>query len=353
MRQRIWIPESFTHNAQEPEIHLGFGFGVSFGGWFIVDLIDAESGDIKEHYEFPNLITDLGLDEIAKGTKQNVLFAYLGVGTDATAPAVGDTALGAEIVRTNSNGGHSALSIDGGPITGSAGPLDTLYWFKRITRLFTESEANGNLTELGWFKDPTTGVMVVRSLFKDGGGTPIVITKTSAEQLRVVYEIRAYPHVGENPPLGNPNSKFSSGTVILGPTTHSWTASSLEVHSNTWGWNAGNGMLGATLGQFTAHAGPSGSLVHPTGTVGLFPGRVLATNDLDAYSVGTFQRDMLATWPTTSANFGPGGIAVFTIRAASTNVSNFQLVISESVPKTVAERLRVKFRVTVDRAVTS
>ena len=63
MRQRIWIPESFDHKTQVPEISIGFTIGV--GGYFVVDLLDAESGRIKEHYEFPNLITDLGLDAVA------------------------------------------------------------------------------------------------------------------------------------------------------------------------------------------------------------------------------------------------------------------------------------------------
>ena len=356
MRKRIWIPESFTCASQEPEINVGFG--VSFGGVFIVDLLDAESGDIKEHYEFPNLITDLGLDEIAQGTRQTILFAYLGVGTDATAPAVGNTALGSEITRTNSDGGHGGLGIVGGPITGSDGPLDTLYWFVRFVRLFEEDEANGNLAELGWFRDSSGGVMVVRSLFKDDGGTPIVITKTSAEQLRIVYELRSYPHVGENPPLGDPNSRISSGTFILGATTHSWTGRAINVQHTTWGWAGATGMLATSLGSFQFFVSPSGSdLINPTGSSVEFTNKQSHTTlDLDSYVVGSFERNMLATWATTSANFGSTGINMFTLRASTIAVQDsehFQLRISGSIPKTSSERLRVKFRVTVDRAVTS
>lgn len=349
MRKRIWIPESFVYISQESE-----KFGVSFGGIFIVDLIDAKSGEIKEHYEFPNLIVDLGLDEIAQGTSG--LFTYLGVGTDASTPAVGDTALGAEIVRVNTDGGHSVLSIDGGPITGSAGPLDTLYWFKRFTRLFTEAQANGNLAELGWFKDLGGGIMVVRSLFKDDGGTPIVITKTSAEQLRVVYELRSYPHVGENPPLGNPNSRINSGTVVLGPTSHSWTGSAINVHNETWGWAAGNGILGSPMSGMQIRCGPSGSdIINPTGST--FPStEVSSILTLDSYVVGSFERTMVAEWATSSANFGSTGIVMFTVRASNNPAgdnAHFQLRISESIFKTSSERLRVNFKITVDRAVTS
>lgn len=354
MRKRIWIPESFTHEVQEPEIICGFEIGIA--GYFIVDLIDAKSGEVKEHYEFPNLITDIGLDQIAQGTTIKTLIDHLGVGTSATPPAVSDTALGAEVVRTNDNGGFGSLETDGGPITGSGGPLDTLYWFKRFTRLFFENEANNNLTELGWFNQGSGGTMTVRSLFKDSGGSPIVITKTNADQLRVIYELRIYPPVGVNPPLGNPNSKIDSGTVVLGSTTHSWTGSALAVHNGIWGWNTEGGMLNRTLGSFVVSAGPSGSsILHPTATVGDFPGLVAAnTNTLDVYSVGTFRRDVLATWQANTANFGPGGIKILTFRITPGGAGNqhFQLEISESIPKTVAERLRIKYRVTLNRTTT-
>lgn len=350
MRKRIWIPESFNHKLQNPEICAGFR--ISVGGYFIVDLIDAKSGKIKEHYEFPNLITDLGLDQVAQTPGQDALFNFLGVGTDATVPTVSDTSLGAEISRTNSKGGFDSLEIDGGPITGSAGPLDAPYWFKRKVRLFTESEGNGNLTELGWFDSAAAGVMIVRSLFKDSGGTPIVITKTNAEQLRIIYEFRIYPPVGENPPFGNPNSRISSGTVILGPTTHSWTASALNIHNETWGWSNGNGVLGSTLSSVNVLASPSGSaLVHPTGSIGEFSNRIAAnTVELDTYSIGSFERTFLATWNPGTADFGSTGINVFTV-AITAGPEHFQLVISESIPKTVAERLRISFRVIIDRTV--
>lgn len=356
MRKRIWIPESFAHNLQESETILGFGMTVSIAGYFIVDLIDAKSGEIKEHYEFSNLITDIGLDEIAQGSAIVSLFTHLGVGTDSTVPTVSDTALGSEVTRTSDQGGFSSLETDGGPITGSDGPLDTPYWFKRFVRHFFESEANGNLTELGWFNQSSGGTMTVRSLFKDSGGSPIVITKTSADQLRVLYEVRIYPSVGINPPDGNPNSKINSGTVILGPTTHSWTGSAMNIHSSAWGWDSGNGMLANVLKttDFLASAGPSGSsILHPTASNTDFPGLVAAnTNSLDAYSVGSFQRDMLATWQSNTANFGSGGIKIFTVRASPGTTQHFQLEISESVSKTSAERLRMKFRVQLDRTTT-
>ena len=354
MRKRIWIPESFEC---KPQADITAGFTIGVGGYFIVDLIDAKSGRIKEHYEFPNLITDLGLDQVAQGARQSNLFNYIGVGTDATAPTVSDTALGAEVDRTNSTGGFGALQVNGGPITGSAGPLDAPFWFQRLVRLFLEGEGNGNLTELGWFNANAAGVMVVRSLFKDSGGTPIVITKTSAEQLRIIYEYRIYPPVGENPPLGNPNSQISSGTVIFGPTTHSWTGSAVNIDVGRLQWGAGNGMLGATLTSVQAFASPSGSaLLNPTGTSDeYFPKVTANTTDVETYSVGSFQRDMLATFGTTQGNFGTTGINMFLLTAAPLfqdgRDDHFVMTISPVIPKTTLEQLTVRFRVTIDRAV--
>ncbi len=357
MRQRIWIPESeFAHPFQESDITLNCGFNIGFGGVFIVDLIDAKSGRIKEHYEFPNLITDLGLDEIAQGASN--LFNFLGVGTSAVAPDVSDTALGGEIIRINTTGGHDGLATDDGPITGSDGPLDTLYWFKRFVRLFEEDEANGNLAELGWFQDSSGGVMTVRSLFKDDGGTPIVITKTSAEQLRVIYELRSFPPVGENPPLGNPHSQFNSGTIDLKGVEYSWTGSAINVHGETWGWFGGIGMVATPMQALRVQLGPSGSnIINPTGSSSDFtPQNISDILTIDSYVVGTFERTMLAEWATSSVNFGSTGIRMFTVRASNNPNSNnqhFQLRISGSIPKTASDRLRVNFTITVDRAVTS
>jgi len=333
------------------------GFTVGFGGYFIVDLIDAKSGRIKEHYEFPNLITDLGLDQVAQTTQTQALFNYIGVGTDATAPTVSDTALGAEVDRTNSNGGFGSLETDGGPITGSAGPLDAPFWFQRLARLFLEGEANGNLVELGWFQDAAAGTMIVRSLFKDSGGTPIVITKTSADQLRIIYEYRIYPPVGENPPLGNPSSSINSGEVIIGPTTHSWTGSAINIDVGRNMWAEGAGALGSTLASVGASASPSGSaLVNPTGSSDeYFPTFNATTNELETYVIGSFERDILSTWESAQGNVGGVGINMLLLSISPVfqdgRDHHLVMTISPSIPKTSAERLRVRFRVTIDRAV--
>ncbi len=359
-RKRIWIPE---HSATPPIQHteIRAGFRCSIGGIFKVELIEAATGRVKQYLEFPNLITDAGLDAIV-GTvdDQNALFDFLGVGTDSTVPTVSDTTLGSEVDRTDSSEGFDTEETVG-YVTGSD-DFDGPYHFKRFVRVFVEADGNGNLTELAWFRDAAGSTMVVRSLFKDGGGTPVTVTKTSADQLKVTYEMRLYPPIGETPEQLRTGgfSLVDSGTVILGTTTHSWTSSALNTDSiNSWGHiiAGGQGALRSTLSAFNGTAVPSGTdLINVTGSQSDFSaGPVLNSSfDTDAYVAGTFERTGVSTWEPAAANFGPGGIAGFTMQVtnAAGTEQQFQMVVSESIVKTGVERLRIKWRFVLDRAET-
>lgn len=354
-RKRIWIPEySDSKILTNPDISVGFRFRI--GGIFTVELIDGATGKVKQHLEFPNLITDAGLNDImGKVFRPNLLFQYIGVGTDSTAPVVGDTTLGSEVDRTNSNGGFSDIA---GYVTGSTDDFDGAYHFIKRVRLFLEGEGNGNLTELAWFQAAGASTMVVRSLFKDGGGTPITVTKTSVDQLKITHELRSYPPMGTDP-AGLRSGSFSpidSGTVIFGSTTHSWTSSTLlSTTRNTWGDSFG--MMFFALDVFRVRALPSASvLINVTGTVPNFSagGAVQSSFAIDSYVAGTFERTGVSTWEPGIANFGPGGVKGFAIELASELGSiqaQFQVIVSESIPKTDVERLKIKWKTVIDRAV--
>ena len=357
-RKRIWIPEhSDLQFPTEPEIGVGLRFRM--GGIFTVELIDAATGKVKQRLEFPNLITDAGLNGImSKTDTPNDLLKYIGVGTDSTAPVVGDTTLGAEVDRTNSNGGFSDTF---GYVTGSTDDFDGAYHFITRTRLFLEGEGNGNLTELAWFKSAAASTMMIRSLFKDGGGSPITVTKTSNDQLKITHELRSYPPMGDDPAAlrSGSFSPSASGTVILGSTTHSWTASALlSTARNTWGDSFG--MMNLALDKFAAHAeGSASALINVTGTAADFSINGSARTEqssfaIDSYVAGTFERTGVSTWEPGIANYGPGGIKGFIVELASdlaTPQAQFQLIISESIPKTSVERLKIKWRTIIDRAV--
>ena len=351
MRNRIWIPEQ----SKIQEVAIGAftlpDLTVKIGGYFYVDLIEAKTGRVKEHYEFPNLLTDDGMDYIGSAKQGiNTLFAYLGVGTDNTTPTVNDSTLGSEVSRTNSNGGFSSEEI-GGYVTGSGGPLDSPYWFQRHVRLFLEGEGNGNLTELGWFRIASAGTMAVRSLFKDGGGSPITITKTSDDQLKVTYERRLYP----------PVTNSQTGSIILTKTatTHSYTASAINIDT-AFEWGTTNGMtdLMLTAGTYLSFAAMSASgIISPTGSAADFyvAGNTPIGADSDtvqSYIAGTFESDMESIWGAALANFGPGGITGFTLAAGgATNRRHFQVYVSESIKKTSLDQLKINWRFKWDRAV--
>lgn len=354
-RNRLWIPEwspdvqttvPSTIEIKMPTMHM------QIGGYFYVDLIDAKTGRVKQHLEFPNLLVDSGMDAIgAQDSNQGGLFQYIAVGTDSTPPVVGDTTMGAELDRTISKGGFGSEEITG-LVTGTAHVFDAPYHFQRYVRLFTESEANGNLTELGWFNTDPAGTMVVHSLFKDSGGSPITLVKTSADQLKITYEWRVYPPVGNNPSGAAGSGTFSpisSGTVILASTTHSWTSSGLNILGQSWG--AGVGLVQRTFAapQLQGRRSASG-LISPSGSDTEFDtaADVNATSTvLAAYVAGTFQRDMLATWdPGASRNF-----TGFSVRITSFADAQFQIIVSESIQFTSLDQLKLNFRFKFDRAV--
>jgi hypothetical protein len=98
------------------------------------------------------------------------------VGTDSTPPSVTDAALGSELARTTTQ------------ITNSVSrPSSGTYEFE-LEREFDFGVGNGNLTEFGFARGASAD-MLVRELFRDGGGNPITITKTSAYKLRIKYTL--------------------------------------------------------------------------------------------------------------------------------------------------------------------
>ena len=342
MRNRIWIPELPTKTTEIGQF-VNPVMTCKFGGEFIVELIEAKTGRIKERHQFPNLITDAGMNDIGARVNISSLFAYLGVGTDSTVPDVSDTTLGAEVDRTNSAGGFGATS---GYVTGSHA-LDAPYWYQERIRLFLEGEGNGNLTELGWFQSSVGSTMIVRSLFKDGAGTPITVTKTSDDQLKVTYSWRMYP------PLD-----IVTGSFILThtATTHSFSASALNIIANrAWGNDHGN--LVEMLNYYSSRACVSASgLVSPTGSVVDFntagAAVVADTDTVQAYSAGTFQLDLESIWDASSVPYV--NIPGFFIRTDGYVFGSewaWQLFVDPPIVKTNADQLKMNFRVKWDRAV--
>src|SRR5690606_12005725 len=260
-------------------------------GYFTVELIHARTGLVKRRLHFRNLITNAGLDALAGGAAISDLINYLAVGTGSSEPSYTDTALNAEVARTNSDGGFG----DSDAMVGSGNLVE--YWRRIRTRVFTQDQANGNLAELGFFSAASGGTMWNRQLFRDELGQPTTITKTSEDQLRVTYEYRVYP----------PWDDLVQEIEVNGVPTEVVNRPQLVSSSNTWGSSnfrsalRGLGGVGASRVQAyetdtlpARNGSPSGTEV------------AASSHEVQSYTQGTWYREREARWEPSVANFATG-----------------------------------------------
>lgn len=112
--------------------------------------------DILDEVELGNLITDAGRDLMALAMRDATALpeiSWVALGDDATAPVVGDTALGNEVFRklmTTQVAGATGVSVS------------TVY--------IAPGEANQQLEEIGWYAGtatsaPGSGTLIARVLY--------------------------------------------------------------------------------------------------------------------------------------------------------------------------------------------
>lgn len=326
-RRRIWIPEAPYINLRRYTEAGPFNIGVALEGRFAVELVHARTGLVKRRLEFCNLITDAGLRALAangSGTSQQLgaLTSYVAVGTGTAAPSVEDTALVSEIARTSSNGGF-------GDQTGAVGSGDLLeYWWRRKTRVFGESQANGNLTEVGLFNAGSGGVMFCRQLFRDEFGNPTVITKTPEDQLRIVYEYRVYP----------PMDDAVYSIDVNGVETEVTTRSSDVANSLVWGNTESIGVVGTSFYPRTSSSPISNRSGSPANTI------LANTATVMGYVAGAFYRERQAIWNPATAN-----ITIRSFYSQTSNGTGFQSEINPTFDKVNTQRLVLLERITFAR----
>lgn len=110
--------------------------------------VTDKNGQVKETREIKNLVVTTGKTFIAGrmvGTPTTM--SHMALGSDNTAAAVGDTALGAELGRV----ALASATTSGAIVT--------------YTASFLAGTATGAVTEAGTFNDPTTGTMLCRTVF--------------------------------------------------------------------------------------------------------------------------------------------------------------------------------------------
>jgi len=138
------------------------------GKWYIKNY--GPNGVLKEDISGKNVITEGGLSFLASFLNSSVAGAgtwdmdQIAIGTDATAEAASNTALGTELART----------------TGTASYVsDAVY---RVTATFAAGTGTGAIVEYGLFSSSTGGTMFSRD-------TESVINKAAGDTLVVTTEI--------------------------------------------------------------------------------------------------------------------------------------------------------------------
>lgn len=140
---------------------------VKIVGKLHIQLFD-ESGALKSEYRETNLVVNTGLNFIASRMKDATatVMSHMAVGTGATAPAGGDTALGAEAGR---------VSLTSTTVTANA---------IAYVADFAAGTGTAALTEAGIFNAASAGTMLCRSTFG-------VITKAATDSMRITWTITA------------------------------------------------------------------------------------------------------------------------------------------------------------------
>lgn len=125
-----------------------------------------EDGNVKQEFEFKNLVVDAGLAFMASRLKDAsaAVMSHMAVGSGATAAAAGQTALVSEVGRV----ALTSTAVNAGTIT--------------YTASFGAGVATGALTEIGLFNAAAAGTMQCRSVFA-------VVNKQATDTLSVTWNV--------------------------------------------------------------------------------------------------------------------------------------------------------------------
>jgi hypothetical protein len=130
-------------------------------------VIHDESGKQKENFTIPNLVVNTGLAFIASRMKDTTETAmtHMAVGTDTTATAAGNTALGTQL--------GSRVSLTSTTVTNNQ---------IAYVATFGAGVGTGALTEAGIFNASTSGTMLCRTVFA-------VINKGANDTMTITWTI--------------------------------------------------------------------------------------------------------------------------------------------------------------------
>ncbi|MHB1001988.1 MAG: hypothetical protein ACYC27_22330 [Armatimonadota bacterium] len=180
------------NTVPEPAAEVGIGLKSE---WEIT-LIDAATGETKEQIPWhKNMILDSGLNAVLSmdkyffydGSYGPGYFQYIAVGTGNNEPLSTDIGLQTQLLRKQIEQSNCTRST-----------TDPTAPYIILGTTFTETQANGDLKEIGLCTAATGGIFFNRDLFRDGEGNPVTVTKTSNDLLTVKCKI-TFMRVSETP----------------------------------------------------------------------------------------------------------------------------------------------------------
>lgn len=298
-------------------MHLNIDIPVEIEGRFNIEVIRPD-GSSRETGWFKNLILNAGLNRLGSaGT--GAIWTACQVGTDNTAPAVGNTALGARVAGTTTRQA-TTTGVD------AAGG----FVWRRITYEFAEGAAAGVLSEvgIGW---ATTGSLFSRALIKDSGGTPTTITVLSDEILRVTWEHRRYwPTADVTGTIANAGNKGGSfDWVARTADTPNWaladTQGGISISTSS---TISNIYFGGDLGAISGNPTGTSSTAHTVSAV--------------SYVSDSFSASATFSFTLAQGNTSPG---IKALRPSFVNV-RFQIGFTPMIEKTASDLLSITVRCT-------
>lgn len=333
-RIRLWVPETSEVSIKLPD------FSVGVEGHYFIELIDAKTQKVKGTWSFKNLVVNGALDSMSVNSGSSAtLTNWAAVGGGSTPPTATDTSLQSEFSgRTNADGGFSDYmsSFSGSVQSGS-------YAGFRRTRVFSESQGNGTIAEIGFFAASTGNSMFSRALIRDATGSATTITKTSSDQLRVSYDIRFYTPFTD-----------STGSFTWAGTTYNYTIRPVNVGRTEWGVSGRNvddfSSLAYSIGQNVSNPAMnafSRFVLTAFSSSVSGSGKVRCSSTTKApYITGSFYRDHNHLFEPGVANFPISGFSIeaFTSTANFAEYETFQMLMQPPIVKTNLQRLTMTMR---------
>jgi hypothetical protein len=289
-------------------------------GFFKLEAVGLD-GRVRPLGEFPNLITNGGLDQLGNSAQGQGPWATCAVGSGNTTPAITDTQLQTLVASTT-----SVFSNNGQGTTQSTSP----YFGTGIqTWQFPVGAAAGNLSEVGVGNTATT--LFSRALILDSGGSPTTITVLSTEALNVTYTLNQYAPTAD-----------TTGSITLNGSSYTYTIRAANVTAGVWGGGP-SGFTGMILDSAQTFNGAIGAVTGQPGVVTGSPqtGGV-TTLTTASYTTGSYLRGATMFFDINTSNLGGGGIGAFLMTwgngrgsggSGLDNRGQYQMGFSPQIPK--------------------